>query len=381
MYPRDVNGATRHDGNTRRAFRDVTNANRNVQDKKQSGIEKRNVVGNNDRQRISTAPVLNENQNPLVPSIPQQQQQQQQHQGLPLQRQNNSSLSQNSFRSSSFVSSSSSYQHSGQVDDIDERDANDPLCATEYVQDMYRHFRSKEITSSVRPIFMENQPHINERMRSILVDWLVEVHLKFKLVPETLYLTVNIIDRYLERTEVSRPKLQLVGVTALLIGSKYEEIYPPELRDLVYICDHAYRKEQILEMEEKVLKTLEYQITIPSAHAFLVRYLKAAHADRKIVQLSCYILDGTLQSYNLLHYLPSQLAAAAVLIARKVVGRNAWSPTLLKYASYCEEEVMPVARAVLAEKSSASQELRAVNKKYSSSRYGGVANMSIDCDF
>lgn len=301
--------------------------------------------------------------------------------GFPLQRQGSSSLSQSSLSQHAGNFPSLSYQHSGQVDDIDERDANDPLCATEYVQDMYRHFRSKEMQTSVRPVFMEQQSQINERMRSILVDWLVEVHLKFKLVPETLYLTVNIIDRYLERTEVTRPKLQLVGVTALLIGSKYEEIYPPELRDLVYICDHAYRREQILEMEENVLKTLEYQITIPSAHAFLVRYLKAAHADRRIVQLSCYILDGTLQSYNLLHYLPSQLAAAAVLIARRVVGRNAWSPTLLRYANYCEEEVVPVARAVLAEKKSASTELRAVNKKYSSSRYGGVANMSIECDF
>lgn len=278
-------------------------------------------------------------------------------------------------------SSENGYQYTGPADDIDFRDRDDPLCATEYVQEMYSHFRNKELVTSVRPVFMENQRHINERMRSILVDWLVEVHLKFKLVPETLYLTVNVIDRFLEKSEVSRPKLQLVGVTALLIASKYEEIYPPELRDLVYICDHAYRKEEILEMEEKILKTLEYQITIPSAHAFLVRYLKAAHADRRIVQLSCYILDGTLQSYNLLHYLPSQLAAAAVLIARKTVGRNAWSPTLLKYAEYVEEDIIPVARAILSEKSGASSELRAVNKKYSSQRYGAVANTQLDGDF
>ena len=172
-----------------------------------------------------------------------------------------------------------------------------------------------------------------------------------------------------------------MGVTALLIASKYEEIYPRELRDLVYICDKAYSRIEILAMEETILKTLEYQITIPSAHAFLVRYLKAAHADKKIVQISCYILDGTLQSYNLLHYLPSQLAAAAVFIARRCVGRNSWSPTLLKYAVYCEEEVIPVARAVIAEKSSASPELRAVNKKYSSSRYGQVANISVRSDF
>lgn len=145
----------------------------------------------------------------------------------------------------SFVTNSNSYQHTGQVDNIDERDAEDPLCATEYVQDMYEHFRLKEASTSVRPVFMDAQPHINERMRSILVDWLVEVHLKFKLVPETLYLTVNLIDRFLERKEVSRPKLQLVGVTSLLIASKYEEIYPPELRDLVYICDRAYTRHEV----------------------------------------------------------------------------------------------------------------------------------------
>jgi cyclin B len=287
---------------------------------------------------------------------------------------------QNSF-ASSVVSNAWSYQHNGRVDDIDERDCDDPLCATGYVQDMYRHFRAKELSTSVRPVFMENQPFINERMRAILVDWLVEVHLKFKLVPETLYLTVNLIDRYLEKQEVSRQKLQLVGVTALLLASKYEEIYPPELRDLVYICDRAYTRNDILEMEESILRVLHYQVTIPSAHAFLVRFLKAAHADKKIVQISCYILDGTLQSYNLLHYLPSQLAAAAVYIARKCVGRNPWSPTLLKYAVYLEEDVILVARAILAEKGSASSELNAVNKKYSSSKYGQVSEISIHCDF
>ena len=134
-------------------------------------------------------------------------------------------------------------------------------------------------------------------------------------------------------------------------------------------------------MEEVILKALEYQITIPSANAFLVRFLKAGHADKRIVQLSCYLLDGTLQTYNLLHYLPSQLAAAAIFIARRTVGRNSWSPTLLKYAGYCEEEIIPIARALLAEKTNANPELRAVNKKYSSPRYGGVASTVLTGDF
>ena len=130
-----------------------------------------------------------------------------------------------------------------------------------------------------------------------------------------------------------------------------------------------------------ILKTLEYRITIPSSHAFLVRMLKAGHADRKIVQLSCYLLDSTLMSYNLLHYMPSQLAAAAVYIARRNVGRNGWSPTLLKYASYCEEEIVPIARAILNEKSGLNPELKAVNKKYANHRYGAVASTVFLCDF
>ncbi|KAL7450155.1 hypothetical protein ACHAWC_002122 [Mediolabrus comicus] len=284
------------------------------------------------------------------------------------------------LKSDATSASLSGYQYSGQVDNVDERDIDDPLCVTTYVEDMYEYFRSKEAVTSVRPVYMGNQPFIDERCRSILVDWLVEVHMKFKLELETLYLAINITDRYLAKAEVKKPKLQLVGVTALLIASKYEEIYPPELRDLVYICDKAYSGNEILEMEEIILKKLQYRITIPSSHAFLVRYLKAAHADKKMVQLSCYILDGTLQSYNMLRYLPSQLAAASIYIARRTVGRNSWSPTLLKYAKYREEDIRPVARAIVAEKASASTELRAVNKKYTNRRYGGVANLPLPTD-
>jgi cyclin B len=273
------------------------------------------------------------------------------------------------------------YQFTGVLDDIDRRDVNDPLSVTDYVNDMYEHFRMKENLTSVKPTYMENQGSINEKMRSILVDWLIEVHMKFKLVPDTLYLTVNIIDRFLEREDVSRPNLQLLGVTSLFLASKYEEIYPPEVSDLIYICDRAYCKEEIIAMEELVLKVLSYNMTVPTAHIFLVRYLKAAHADRKMVQIACYVLDGTLASYTLLHYRPSQLAAAAVMIARKALNRNAWSPTLRKYACYDEEDILPAAKAIVAEKTSRSIEYSGLEKKYSSSRFGSIARQPIDIDF
>lgn len=112
-------------------------------------------------------------------------------------------------------------------------------------------------------------------MRAILIDWLIEVHLKFKLLPETLFLTVNIIDRYLEKNhDVHRTKLQLVGVTSMLIASKYEEIYAPEVRDFVYITDKAYTKEEILKMEQSILYSLDFNITFPSSLRFLERFCK-----------------------------------------------------------------------------------------------------------
>jgi cyclin B len=96
------------------------------------------------------------------------------------------------------------------------------------------------------PFYMNTQTDINEKMRAILVDWIIEVHLKFKLLPETLFLTVSLIDRFLEKSVIMRTKLQLVGVTAMLIASKYEEIYAPEVRDFVYITDNAYSRVEIL---------------------------------------------------------------------------------------------------------------------------------------
>ena len=269
-----------------------------------------------------------------------------------------------------------SYQFTGNVDNLDEREATDPFCATEYVQDMYERFREKELSTTAR-LYMHKQPSISARMRAILVDWLVEVHMKFKLHQETLYLAVNLVDRFLAKKEVPRKNLQLVGVTSLMIAAKYEEIYPLDQDQLVYICDNAYTRDDLLDMEYRILKTLDYGVTIPTAFTFLVRFLKAAHADKTVVQLSTMILDETLLCYNLLEYIPSQLAAATIALARNSVGRNIWSPTLLRYAYYSQEEVTPVARAILSQKSEIPVDLRSVFKKYSSPRFGSVAGTHI----
>ena len=129
------------------------------------------------------------------------------------------------------------------------------------------------------PNYMNRQNDVNEKMRGILVDWIIEVHLKFKLLPETLFLTVSLIDRYLEKTQIMRTKLQLVAVSAMLIASKYEEIYAPEVRDFVFITDNAYTREEILSMEMSILTTLQFNITSPSAFRFLERFRQVAKLD------------------------------------------------------------------------------------------------------
>ena len=139
----------------------------------------------------------------------------------------------------------------------------------EYQDEIIEYLLSLEHEKRINPNYMVAQKDINEKMRIILIDWLIEVHLKFKLLPETLFLTINFIDRYLEKNQTSRDKLQLIAVSSLLIACKYEEIYPPEISSFVYITDNAYKKEDILNYELKILSALDYDVTYPTPLRFL----------------------------------------------------------------------------------------------------------------
>ena len=155
------------------------------------------------------------------------------------------------------------------VEEIDRAQEDDPQQVAEYCGPIIRHLQQVETQNLPSQSYMGRQGDINEKMRGILVDWIIEVHLRFKLLPETLFLTINLIDRYLEKTQIMRTRLQLVAVAALLIASKYEEIYVPDLNDFVFISDNAYTREEIIEMERSMLVKLEFSITTPSSYRFL----------------------------------------------------------------------------------------------------------------
>jgi len=265
-----------------------------------------------------------------------------------------------------------------QYEDIDQNDFDDPQAVAEYVNDIYEYLMEKE-KDSVDPAYINNQVDVNEKMRAILVDWLVEVHRMFKLLPETLFLSVSLIDRYLSVTQISREKLQLVGVTAMLIASKYEEIYAPECNDFVYISDGAYTKQQILKMEQTLLNTLNFNITHPSSLHFLRRYSKAAGSDYTLHTLCKYLIELMLIDVKLLKYPPSLIAAGSVYLGRAMTQRTPlWTPTLEHYSTYAEQQVRGCALDMndLLKKSQKSS-LKAIRKKYAMPKFGQVAELPV----
>jgi cyclin B len=162
---------------------------------------------------------------------------------------------------------------------------------------------------------MDNQTELNPTMRMIVVDWLVEVHAKFRLDPATLHLCVHIFDRFLSVQQVSRGRVQLVAVTSLLLASKYEDIYPPQIKDCVYVTDRAYSREDILEMESEILAKLNFKISEPTGYPFLRRFLFISKATPLMETAAHYYMDRMLQEPDYLKHRPSLFAASAVCLA------------------------------------------------------------------
>uniref|UniRef100_A0ACD5V5R7 Uncharacterized protein n=1 Tax=Avena sativa TaxID=4498 RepID=A0ACD5V5R7_AVESA len=261
--------------------------------------------------------------------------------------------------------------------DIDSADSGNPLAATEYVEEIYKYYRENEETSCVRPDYMSSQGDINEKMRAILIDWLIEVHYKFELMDETLFLTVNIIDRFLEKEVVPRKKLQLVGVTAMLLACKYEEVAVPVVEDLILISDRAYMKGEVLEMEKWILNTLEFNMSVPTPYVFMRRILKAADSDRKLQLVSFFMLELCLVEYQMLKYRPSLLAAAAVYTAQRAISRCwHWTKVCEFHSRYTRDELIECSNMMVQfHQNAGGGKLTGVHRKYSTFKFGCVSKV------
>uniref|UniRef100_A0A8C6TMF0 Cyclin B1 n=1 Tax=Neogobius melanostomus TaxID=47308 RepID=A0A8C6TMF0_9GOBI len=227
------------------------------------------------------------------------------------------------------------------VRDVDADDYNNPMLCSQYVKDIYKYLRSLEVEQHVRPDFLQGQ-EVTGNMRAILMDWLVQVSIKFRLLQETMYMTVALIDRFLQDNPVPKKQLQLVGVTAMFLAAKYEEMYPPEISDFAFVTDNAYTPAQIREMERNILKVLKFKLGRPLPLQFLRRASKIHEVTAEQHTLAKYLLELTMVDYDMVHFTPSIVASAALALTIKILDAGEWDATLTHYMNYTEESLVPV---------------------------------------
>lgn len=261
------------------------------------------------------------------------------------------------------------------IEDIDKLDGNNQLAMVDYVEDIYKFYKATEHES--RPSdYMGHQSEVNPKMRAILTDWMAEVHGKFELMPETLYLTMYIVDRYLSLQPVLKRELQLVGIAAMLIACKYEEIWAPLVNDFISISDDAFSQQQILVMEKAILNTLEWNLTLPTTYHFLVRFAKAAgRGDKQLEHMILFFGELALMDYRMVTIRPSVIAASAVYAARCTLKKSPlWTDTLKHHTGLHEQQLMEGAKMLVSSHAAAPEgKLKTIYQKYASEQFGCVA--------
>ena len=271
-----------------------------------------------------------------------------------------------------------------EVPDLDAEDLEDPLMVAEYAVEIFDYLRDLETSTQPNPDYMDHQDHIEWTDRDVLNDWLVQVHQRFQLLPETFYLAINIIDRFLSTKIVQLDKLQLVGITAMFIASKYEEVISPHVSNFTYMAKD-YQDSEILSAERFILSSLGYDLSYPNPMNFLRRISKADNYDIQTRTLGKYLLEISCLDHRFMEFCPSHVAAASMYMARMILERGEWvsltffvhvpqvliatkDTTIAHYSGYTEQEVLPVFDLLL-DYCSAEIKHDAFHSKYASKKY------------
>lgn len=247
-----------------------------------------------------------------------------------------------------------------------------------YTCQLYFYLREVEKLHRPKPGYMRRQPDVTYSMRAILVDWLVEVAQEYKLQNETLYLAVSFIDRFLSLMSVVRAKLQLLGTAAMFVASKYEEIYPPDVSEFVYITDDTYTKKQVLKMEQLILKVLGFDVSNPTTIIFLTHICVHCNVPLKVMYLAMYLGEmSLLEADPYLSYTPSLIGCGAVALARLILDYEViWPENMSELTSYSLNDLIPVLKHLnQTYKTAPHSQQSAIRSKYKSARYHSVSEI------
>ncbi|KAJ3130081.1 hypothetical protein HK100_008240, partial [Physocladia obscura] len=275
----------------------------------------------------------------------------------------------------------------------------DPLFLSEYADEIYEYMREIEIKTTPNPQYILLQPSVSWSIRRTLVNWLIGLHSRLFLLPETLFLAVNLMDRFMSmKANVAIEKFQLVGVTAMFVAAKYEEIQVPSVHRLVELVGSGYTAEEILKAENFMLDLFKFGISYNGPCSLLKRVLRVEQKrvaknrsgsssyknltslrdsaigenDEKqdndnIVRLELltkYFLEIALIEHNFLNVVPSLMVAASVFLGKHVLRMGGWTLEHINTSGYRQEQILECANGLYAAASCVREE-DGVYTKYS----------------
>lgn len=261
-------------------------------------------------------------------------------------------------------------------EDIDRHDTGAPQQVSEYVKEIYEYLLQLQAKQRLEADYMSKQSDITANMRELLISWMGEVSTEFQLMNETHFLAVALVDQFLSRKVVPRDKLQLVGMAAMFLASKYEEIFHPPIEDFVYVSAGTYDREQMVAMELQILETLSFDLSYVSPLHFLRRFSKAANSEPRMHSCCKYFLELALQKYSMLAFSPSMIAASSVYLARMLAGKKPiWTATLAHYTGFSERALVPCVKAFIAllRAEASAENPSAVSEKFASKDFFKVS--------
>jgi hypothetical protein len=245
----------------------------------------------------------------------------------------------------------------------------DTSMVAEYGDEIFQYMHELEDRMAPNPRYMEQQSEIQWSMRAVLMDWVIQVHQRFNLLPETLFLTVNYIDRFLSCKIVSLGKLQLVGATAIFVAAKYEEVQCPTISEIIYMVDGGYSSDELLKAERFMLSMLQFELGWPGPMSFLRRISKADDYDLETRTLAKYFLEVTVMDERFVGCTPSFLAAGAHCMARLMIHYDEWSKAHVHYSNYTWSQLRQLLAAILECCEDPHKHHSAVYDKYTDKRY------------
>lgn len=216
----------------------------------------------------------------------------------------------------------------------------------DYINDNFQFLVAQEETHPPMGNYISGHRSVSETSRAKLIDWLSELHYKYKMFPETIFTIVTLVDRYLSAKEVRLSELQLIGAAALFIAAKFEETYQvPQIKHLLSACAGQYTNVQLLNMEAEMVNLFGFDLIVNSSYKFYEPLAKIAGLEPKNTHLGQYVLELAMTKAKFLEYSPSLLASACIYLIKKIRKcDSAWGDNMTQLVGYKESELKTCAK-------------------------------------